>query len=83
MFTCLCRQEVGGMGGMSVRACEATLGAKGARKELEESCQDAPLNQDRLQNLPELWRFKTFHARQDNCQILAIKSCQMKDTRIL
>lgn len=39
-------QTRGGLGGMSVRACEATLGAKGARKELEESCQDAPLNQE-------------------------------------
>ena len=38
---------------MWVRACEGHLGAKGARKELEESCQDASLNRDELQNLPK------------------------------
>ena len=43
-------QTRGGSGGMSVGGMwgEATLGAKGARKELEESCQDATLNQDKL-----------------------------------
>ena len=73
---------------MSVRACEATLGAKGARKELEESCQDAPLNQESAGTF-EILNFSCIVVKKQMLNSCmhdfdnTIKSCQIKDTRIL